>query len=179
MELKIYLEANLSNDFIRRSSSPISSPILFIKKKDGSLRLCVDYRDLNRAIIKNRYPLPLIGELLERVRRAKIFTKLDLRGAYNLIRIREGDEYKTAFRTRYGQFEYRVMPFGLTNAPATFQAYMDETLRPYIDEFAICYLDDILIYSDNEQEHEKHVRAVLKKLEEAGYTARRRNTSST
>ena len=166
--LKAYLEANLSNGFIRRSSSPAASPILFVKKKDGSLRLCVDYRDLNHATIKNRYPLPLIGELLERVRGAKIFTKLDLRGAYNLIQIREGDEYKTAFRTRYGQFEYRVMPFGLTNAPATFQAYMDEMLQPYIDEFAICYLDDILIYSENEKDHEKHVKAVLKKLQEAG-----------
>jgi hypothetical protein len=166
--LKAYIEANLSNGFIQRSSSPAAAPIVFAKKKDGSLRLCVDYRALNAITIKNRYPLPLISEMLDRMRKAKVFTKLDLRGAYNLIRIREGDEYKTAFRTRYGQFEYRVMPFGLTNAPATFQAYMDGTLGPFLDEFAICYLDDILIYSQTPEKHEKHVRAVLAKLEKNG-----------
>jgi hypothetical protein len=136
--LKAYIGTNLANGFIQRSSSPAASPILFVKKKDGSLRLCVDYRALNQASVKNRYPLPLISEILERVGKAKIFTKLDLRGAYNLIRFKEGDEFKTAFRTRYGQFEYRVMPFGLTNAPATFQAYMDDCLWPYMDEFVVC-----------------------------------------
>jgi RNase H-like domain found in reverse transcriptase/Reverse transcriptase (RNA-dependent DNA polymerase)/Integrase zinc binding domain/Chromo (CHRromatin Organisation MOdifier) domain/Integrase core domain len=166
--LKAYIETNLANGFIRRSTSPAAAPILFVKKKDGSLRLCVDYRALNKVTVKNRYPLPLISEMLDRVRGAKIFTKLDLRGAYNLIRIREGDEYKTAFRTRYGQFEYRVMPFGLTNAPATFQAYMDECLAPYIDDFAVCYLDDILIYSKDPREHEEHVCKVLAKLKEFG-----------
>jgi hypothetical protein len=128
----------------------------------------VDYRALNLATVKNRYPLPLISEMLDRVREARIFTKLDLRGAYNLIRIKEGDEYKTAFRTRYGQFEYRVMPFGLTNSPATFQSDIDDCLRPYIDDFAVCYLDDILIYSTNEKEHEEHVRQVLQRLKEFG-----------
>jgi hypothetical protein len=118
----------------------------------------VDYRALNQASVKNRYPLPLISEILERVGKAKIFTKLDLRGAYNLIRIKEGDEFKTAFRTRYGQFEYLVIPFGLTNAPATFQAYMDDCLRPYMDELVVCYLDDILIYSEDLAQHEDHVR---------------------
>jgi len=97
-------------------------------------------------MVKNRYPLPLISEMLDRVWEARIFTKLDLRGAYNLIRIKEGDENKTACRTRYGKFEYRVMPFGLTNAPATFQSYIDDCLRPYIHDFTVCYLDDILIY---------------------------------
>jgi hypothetical protein len=106
--------------------------------------------------------------MLDRVREARIFTKLDLRGAYNLIRIKEGDKYKTAIQTRYGQFEYRVMPFGLTNAPATFQSYIDDCLRPYIDDFAVCYLDDILIYSTNEKEHEEHVRQVLQRLKEFG-----------
>jgi hypothetical protein len=166
--LKAYIETNLANGFIQRSSSPAASPILFVKKKDGSLRLCVDYRALNQASVKNRYPLPLISEILERVGKAKIFTKLDLRGAYNLIRIKEGDEFKTAFRTRYGQFEYRVMPFGLTNAPATFQAYMDDCLRPYKDEFVVCYLDDILIYSEDPAQHEDHVRKVLERLREYG-----------
>ena len=120
--------------------------------------MCVDYRALNLGTVKKRYPLPLISELLDRVREARIFTKLDLRNAYHLIRIKEGDEFKTAFRTRYGQFEYRVMPFGLTNAPATFQAYIDDCLRPYIDDFTVCYLDDILIYSTNEEEHKDHIR---------------------
>jgi len=166
--LKAYIEANLANGFIQRSSSPVAAPILFAKKKDEGLRLCVDYRALNKATVKNRYPLPLISEMLDRVREARIFTKLDLRGAYNLIRIKEGDEYKTAFRTRYGQFEYRVMPFGLTNAPATFQSYIDDCLRPYIDDFAVCYLDDILIYSTNEKDHEEHVRQVLQRLKEFG-----------
>jgi len=126
----------------------------------------VDYRALNLGTIKNRYPLPLISELLDRVREARIFTKLDLRNAYHLIRIKEGDKYKTAFRTRCGQFEYSVMPFGLTNVPATFQAYIDDCLRPYIDELAVCYLDDILIYSTNEKEHEEHVRNMLQRLQE-------------
>jgi hypothetical protein len=166
--LKAYIEANLANGFIQRSSSPAAAPILFAKKKDGGLRLWVDYRALNLATVKNRYPPPLISEMLDRVREARIFTKLDLRGAYNLIRIKESDEYKTAFRTRYGQFEYRVMPFGLTNAPATFQSYIDDCLRPYIDDFAVCYLDDILIYSTNEKEHEEHLRQVLQRLKEFG-----------
>jgi len=166
--LKAYIETNLANGFIQRSSSSAAAPILFARKKDGGLRLCVDYRALNSGTIKNRYPLPLISEMLDRLRGARIFTKLDLRNGYHLIRIKEGDEYKTAFRTRYGQFEYRVMPFGLTNAPATFQSYIDDCLRPYIDDFAVCYLDDILIYSTNEKEHEDHVRKVLQRLREFG-----------
>jgi len=128
----------------------------------------VDYRALNLATVKNRYPLPIISEMLDRVRDTRIFTKLDLRGAYNLIRIKEGDEYKTAFRTRYGQCEYRVMPFGLTNAPAMFQSYIDDCLRAYIDDFAVCDLDDLLIYSANEKEHEELVRQVLQRLKDFG-----------
>jgi hypothetical protein len=166
--LKAYIKTNLASGFIQRSSSPAASPILFVKKKVGSLRLCVDYRALNHASVKNRYPLPLISEILEIVGKAKIFTKLDLRGAYNLIRIKEGDEFKTAFRTRYGQFEYRVMPFGLTNAPATFQAYMDDCPRPYMDDFVVYYLDDILIYSEDPAQHEGHVTKVLERLREYG-----------
>jgi hypothetical protein len=166
--LKAYIEMNLASGSIQRSPSPAAAPILFAKKKDGGLRLCVDYRALNLGTVKNRYPLPLISELLDRVREVRIFTKLDLRNAYHLIRIKEEDEFKTAFRTRYGQFEYQVMPFGLTNAPATFQAYIDDCLRPYIDDFTVCYLDDILIYSTNEKEHEDHVRKVLQRLQEFG-----------
>jgi hypothetical protein len=159
--LKAYIKAKLANAFIQRSSSLAAVPIIFAKKKDGGLRLCVDYRALNLATVKNRYLLPLISEMLDRVHEARIFTKLDLRGAHYLIRIKEADKYQMAFRTRYAQFEYRVMPFGLTNAPATFQSYIYDCLRPYINDFAGCYLDDILIYSTNEKEHEEHLRQVL------------------
>jgi hypothetical protein len=162
--LKEYLEENLDKGFIRPSKSPASSPILFVKKKDGSLRLCVDYRGLNSITIRNRYPLPLIPELLDRLRTAKIYTKLDLRGAYNLVRIRPGDEWKTAFRTRYGLFEYLVMPFGLTNAPAVFQHLMNDIFRDYLDVFVVAYLDDILIFSETPEEHTQHVKLVLERL---------------
>lgn len=144
--LRAYLEENLEKGFVRPSSSPAGAPILFVKKKDGSLRLCVDYRGLNGVTVKNRYALPLISELLNRLHKAKCFMKLDFRGAYNLVRIAEGDEWKTAFRTRYGHYEYQVMPFGLTNAPASFQSLVNDVLRPFLDNFAVVYLDDILIY---------------------------------
>lgn len=165
--LSDYLDENLDKGFIRPSSSPAGAPILFVKKKDGSLRLCVDYRALNKITVKNRYPLPLISELLDRLRAAKYFTKIDLRGAYNLVRIAEGEEWKTAFRCRYGHFEYLVMPFGLTNAPATFQHFMNDTFRDLLDQSVVAYLDDILIYSADEEEHRKHVRLVLERLRSA------------
>ena len=139
-ELKVlrgYLDENLKKGFIRESKSPAGYPILFAPKKDGSLRLCVDYRKLNDITIKNRYPLPNIGELQDRLGRAKIFTKLDLRGAYNLIRMKEGEEWKTAFRTRYGHYEYLVMPFGphqrTSNLPSTNQQCCTSTLRSISD----------------------------------------------
>ena len=128
-----YLDSALEKKWIRPSSSQIGSPVLFLKKADGSLRLCVDYKGLNEVTIKNNYPLPLLSETLERFTRAKHFTKIDIRNAYHRIRVRKGDEWKTAFRTHYGQFEYQVMPFGLANAPATFQAYVNKALKPYID----------------------------------------------
>jgi len=148
-ELKKYINENLQKGFIRKSTSPAGAPILFVKKKDGSLRLCIDYRKLNDMTIRNSYPLPLISDLIDRVKKAKIFTKLDLKSAYNLVRIKEGDEYKTAFRTRYGHFEYLVMPFGLKNAPATFQHFINDVLSEYLDDFVISYIDDILVYSNN------------------------------
>jgi hypothetical protein len=166
--LKAYIKTNLANGFIQRSSLPAAAPIIFAKKKEGGLRLCVDYQALNRAMVKSRYPLPLISEMLDRLRGARIFTKLFLRNADHLIRIKEGHEYKTAFRTRYSYFEYQVMPFGLTNTPATFQAYVDDCLRPCINDFAVCYLDDILIYSTDEEEHDAQLRKVLKWLREFG-----------
>jgi len=164
--LREYIEMNLRRGFIRPSQSPAGYPILFVPKKDGSLRLCVDYRKLNDITIKNRYPLPLIDELREQTSQAKIFTKLDIKEAYHQVRIKEGEEWKTAFRTRYGHYEYTVMPFGLTNAPASFQSLINNVLRPYLDKFVVAYLDDILIYSKDEQEHVEHVRKVLEALRE-------------
>ena len=164
--LKDYLDEDLKKGFIRPSTSPAGAPFFFVEKKDSSLRPCIDYRKLNDVTVKNRYPLPLISELLERLRAAKIFTKLDLRGAYNLVRIRPGDEWKTAFRTRYGHFEYLVMPFGLCNAPATFQHFINDVLRDMLDLFVVVYLDDILIFSENLEQHREHVCRVLQRLRE-------------
>ncbi|XP_060115554.1 uncharacterized protein LOC132587290, partial [Heteronotia binoei] len=147
-------------------------PLLFVKKKSGELRLCNDYRALNKITIRDRYPLPLIPELLDRLKGAQIYTKLDLRGAYNLVRIRPRDEWKTAFGTRYGQYEHLVMPFGLTNAPAVFQRFMNDIFRDLLDRFAIIYLDDNLIYSRNPAQHAEHVRQVLQRLRAHGLYAK-------
>ena len=162
--LRTYLDDALAKGWIQHSTSPAGAPILFVPKKDGGLRLCVDYRGLNKVTVKNHHPLPLISETLDRLNGAKVFTKLDLKDAYHRIRIRKGDEWKTAFRTRYGHFEYIVMPFGLTNAPATFQAYINKALAGLLDEFCVVYLDDILIFSNSEEEHIDHVRQVLQRL---------------
>jgi hypothetical protein len=165
--LREYLEEYVARGWIRRSKSSAGAPILFAKKKDGSMRLCVDYRGLNKVTIKNRHPLPLIMESLDRLSQAKYFTKLDVREAYHRVRIREGDEWKTAFRTRYGHFEYTVMPFGLTNAPAQFQALINETLQGLVDVSCIVYLDDILIFSDTMEQHTQHVKEILNRLRNA------------
>jgi len=170
--LQDYLDENLVKNFIRHSKSHAGAPILFVKKKDGSLRMCVDYCGLNKVTIKNQYPLPLISGLLNQLGQAKIHTKIDLRGMYNLVRIKEGDEWKTTFRTRYGHFEYNVMPFGLTNAPAIFQHLMNDVFREFLDDFVVCYLDDILVFSKNEEEHINHVRLVLEKLRTTGLYAK-------
>jgi hypothetical protein len=162
------LEENLSKGFIRASSSSAGTPILFMKKGNGSLQLCVDYQYLNEGTIKNCYPLPLLQETLLWLLKAKYYTKLDIRGAYNLVRMAEGEEWKTAFRMRYGLFESLVMPFGLTNAPASFQHFINDVLQPYLDIFVTAYLDDILIYSDNLNDHWNHVLKVLEVLSEAG-----------
>ncbi len=170
--LRDYLDENLAKNFIQHSKSPARAPILFVKKQDGSLRMCVDYRGLNKVTIKNRYPLPLISRLLDQLDQAKIYTKLDLRGAYNLVRIKEGDERKMTFRTRYIHFEYNVMPFGLTNAPAVFQHLMNDAFREFLDDFVVCYLDNILVFSKNEKEHINHVQLVLEKLLTTGLYAK-------
>jgi hypothetical protein len=166
--LRKYIDENLKKGFIRNSQSPYGAPIVFAKKKDGSLRLCVNYRGLNKLTIKNRYPLPLIGELLDRISKATVFSKFDIRDGYNRLRMAEGEEEKTAFHCRYGLFEYTVMPFGLCNAPGTFQHYMNETFREFLDKFLVIYLDDFLVYSNNLKEHKMHVRQVLERLREAG-----------
>jgi hypothetical protein len=158
--LRKWLNENLSKGFIHASSPPAGAPILFVKKSDGSLRLCMDYPGLNEGTIKNHYPLPLLHETLLRLQKAKYFTKLDIRGAYNLVRMAEGEEWKTAFRTRYGLFESLVMPFGLTNTPSSFQHLINDVLWPYLDMFVTAYLDDILIYSDNLNDHQNHVLKV-------------------
>ncbi|SYW77519.1 uncharacterized protein UHO2_07448 [Ustilago hordei] len=163
-ELRRYLDENLEKGFIRPSKSPARSPVLFVPKKDGGLRLCVDYRGLNEITVKNRAPLPLIEEQLFLLRKARIYTKLDLRAAYNLIWIAKGDEWKTAFGTQLGLYEYLVMPFGLANAPAHFQSFINDIFRDIIGVYVVVYLDDFLIFSDTEEVHVKHVTEVLTRL---------------
>jgi hypothetical protein len=164
-ECKKQLTELIEKGFIQPSKSPYGAPILFVRKKNGKLRMCVDYRALNKLTVKNRYPLPRIDELLDRLHGATVFSKLDLDSAYHQVRIEEQDIPKTAFRTRYGHFEWKVLPFGLTNAPATFQSLMNHILAPYLDSFVIVYLDDILIYSASESLHSQHLDLVLQALE--------------
>jgi RNase H-like domain found in reverse transcriptase/Reverse transcriptase (RNA-dependent DNA polymerase)/Integrase zinc binding domain/Retroviral aspartyl protease/Chromo (CHRromatin Organisation MOdifier) domain len=165
-ELKKQLTELEAAGFIRPSKSPFGAPILFVKKKDGTMRMCIDYRALNRITIKNSYPLPRVDELFDRLQGARYFSKIDLRSGYHQIRIAPEDVPKTAFRTRYGHYEFLVLPFGLTNAPATFMHLMHQALRPLLDECALVFLDDILIYSKTLEEHEQHVRRVLDALRE-------------
>ena len=165
--LREFLEENLKKGFIRESKSLAGAPILFAPKKDGGLRLCVDYRGLNAITVKNRYPLPLITEIMDRVTGAQYFSKIDLKDAYYRLRIKAGDEWKTAFRTRYGHYEFMVIPMGLTNAPATFQAYINKALRGLVDDFCIVYLDDILVFSKTREEHDRHLQQVCGRLREA------------
>ncbi|KAL0149399.1 hypothetical protein M9458_055296, partial [Cirrhinus mrigala] len=162
--MNTYIQEELVKGFIRPSTSPASAGFFFVKKKDGGLRPCIDYRGLNDVTIKYRYPLPLVPASLEQLRKAKVFTKLDLRSAYNLIRIRAGDEWKTAFSTTSGHYEYTVMPFGLANSPSFFQAFVNEVFRDMLNRWVIIYIDDILIFSNNYSEHVTHVRAVLQRL---------------
>ena len=162
--LKDYIDDNLEKGFITPSSSPAGLPILFVKKKDGGLGLCVDYRQLNEITIKNRYLLSLIGDLIDKLKSAKVYSKIDLCGAYKLLRIAKGEEWKTAFRIRHGLYKYKVMPFGLMNAPASFQHLMNWIFRDILDISVIIYLDDILVYSNNQELHVRHVWTVLTRL---------------
>lgn len=162
--MELYIKDSLATGLIRPSSSPVAAGFFFVDKKDKTLRPCIDYRGLNDITIKNKYPLPLIDSAFEPLHKATIFSKLDLRNAYHLVRIRQGDEWKTAFNTPLGHFEYLVMPFGLTNAPSVFQALVNDVLRDMLNKFVFVYLDDILIFSSNLSEHIQHVRLVLQRL---------------
>ncbi|KAL5547177.1 hypothetical protein UlMin_006864 [Ulmus minor] len=173
IELRKQLQELLDRGFIRPSVSPWGAPVLFAKKHDGSLRLCVDYRQLNRVTIKNKYPLPRIDELFDQLGGSRYFSKIDLRSGYHQLRIREEDVPKTAFRTRYGHYEFLVMPFGLTNAPAAFMDLMNRVFKPYLDRFVIVFIDDILVYSKTQEEHEEHLRIVLQTLRENKLFAKR------
>ena len=166
-ELKTQLEGLMKSGFIQPSKSPFGAPILFVKKKDGTMRMCVDYRALNNITIKNKYPLPRVDELFDRLQGAKVFSTMDLISGYHQIRIAAEDVPKTAFRTRYGHFEFLVLPFGLTNAPATFMHLMHQTFREFLDWFVLVFLDDILVFSKSIEEHKQHLIKVLTKLREA------------
>ena len=158
-ELKFQIQELLGKGFIRPSTSPWGAPVLFAKKKDKTLQLCIDYRQLNRVTIKNRYPLPRIDDLFDQLRGARVYSKIDLRIGYHQLRVREAGIPKTAFR--YVHFEFTVMPVGLTNAPAAFMGLMNRVFQPYLDQFVVVFVDDILIYSQSEVEHEDHLRIVL------------------
>ncbi|GJY87325.1 putative nucleotidyltransferase, ribonuclease H [Tanacetum coccineum] len=163
-ELKDQLQELLERGFIRPSVSLWGTPVLFLKKKDGSMRLCIDYRELNRITVRNKYPLPRIDDLFDQLQGAKFFSKIDLRSGYHQLRVKEQDISKTAFRSRYGHYEFLMMPFGLTNAPAIFMDLMNRVFHEYLDKFFIVFIDDILVYSKMREEHEDHLRIVLEIL---------------
>ncbi|GJU60253.1 putative reverse transcriptase domain-containing protein [Tanacetum coccineum] len=163
-ELSEQLKEISDKGFIRPSSSPWGAPVLFVKKKDGSFRMCIDYRELNKLTVKNRYPLPRIDDLFDQLQGSSVYSKIDLRSGYHQLWVREEDISKTAFRTRYGHYEFQVMPFGLTNAPAVFMDLMNRVCKPFLDKFVIVFIDDILIYSKNKKEHEEHLKAIMELL---------------
>ncbi|KAG8474271.1 hypothetical protein CXB51_033533 [Gossypium anomalum] len=163
-ELKAQLQELTDRGFARPSFSPWGVPVLFVKKKDETMRMCIDYRQLNKVTIKNKYPLPHINDLFVQLKRASVFSKIDLRSGYYQLRVRDLDITKTSFRTRYGHYEFLVIPFGLTNAPAVFMDLMNQIFRQYLDRFVVVFIDDILIYSRDETEHAEHLRLVLQIL---------------
>ncbi|KAM2519449.1 hypothetical protein ACFX1W_000071 [Malus domestica] len=165
-ELKVQLQELVDKGFIQPSTSPWGAPVLFVRKKDRTLRLCIDYMQLNRVTIKNRYPLPCIDDLFDQLRGACVFSKIDLRSGCYQLKIKNEDVSKTAFRTQYGHYEFLVMPFGLTNAPATFMDLMNQVFQPYLDRFVIVFINDILVYSKSKAEHARHLKLVLSSLRE-------------
>ncbi|KAJ9544996.1 hypothetical protein OSB04_024703 [Centaurea solstitialis] len=163
-EMMSQLQELLDKGFIRPSASPWGAPVLFVKKKDGSFRMCIDYRELNKVTIKNKHPLPRIHELFDQLQGASYFSKIDLRSGFHQLKVSEADVPKTAFRTRYGHYEFLVIPFGLTNAPAAFMDLMNRVCRPMLDKFVIVFIDDILVYSMSEEQHATHLREILELL---------------
>ncbi|GJS22847.1 putative reverse transcriptase domain-containing protein [Tanacetum coccineum] len=163
-KLSVQLQELLEKGFIRPSSSPWGAPVLFVKKKDGSFRMCIDYRELNKFTVKNRYPLPRINDLFDQLQGSSVYSKIDMRSRYHQLRIKEEDIPITAFRTRYGHFYFQVMPFGLTNAPAVFMDLMNRVCKPYLDKFIIVFIDDILVYSKDEEEHRRYLKIILELL---------------
>jgi hypothetical protein len=164
VELKKQIDELSEKGYIRPSTSPWEALVLFVEKKDGTKRMCIDYRSLNEVTIKNKYPLPRIEDLFDQFRGASVFSKIDLRSGYHQLRIRPSDIPKTTFITKYGLYEFMVMSFGLTNAPTYFMYLMNSVFMDYLDKFMVVFIDDILIYSQNEQEHEEHLRKVLQRL---------------
>jgi hypothetical protein len=164
VELKKQIDELLEKGYIRPSTSPWAAPVLFVEKKDVIKRMCIDYRSLNEVTVKNKYPLPRIEDLFEQLRGDNVFSKIDLRSAYHQLRIRPSDIPKTTFITKYELYEFTVMSFGLTNAPAYFMYLMNSVFMDYLDQFVVVFIDDIPVYSQNEQEHEEHLRKVLQRL---------------
>ncbi|GJT60303.1 putative reverse transcriptase domain-containing protein [Tanacetum coccineum] len=163
-ELSDQLKELSDKGFIRPSSSPWGAPVLFAKKKDGSFRMCIDYRELNKLTMKNRYLLPRIDDLFDQLQGSSVYSKIDLRSGYHQLRVSKKDIMNTAFRTRYGHYEFQVMPFGLTNTPVVFMDLMNRVCKPYLDKFMIVFIEDILIYSKSKQEHEEHLKLILELL---------------
>ncbi|GJU11073.1 putative reverse transcriptase domain-containing protein [Tanacetum coccineum] len=163
-ELFDQLQELLDRGFIRPSTSPWGAPVLFFKKKDRSFRMCIDYRELNKLTVKNRYPLPRINDLFDQLQGSSVYSKIDLRLGYHQLSVRDGDIPKTAFKTRYRHYEFQVMRFGLTNVPAVFMDLMNRVCKPYLDKFVVVFIDDIIIYSRNKEEHANHLRIILELL---------------
>ena len=163
-ELKIQLQELLDKGFIKPTVSPWGAPVLFVKKKDGSMRLCIDYRELNKVTLRNKYPLPQIDDLFNQLQGACVFSKIDLRSGCHQLRIRWEDVPKIACRTSYGHYELLVMPFGLTNVPVAFMDLMNRVFKPYLDQFVVVFIDDILVYSRTRDEHECHLSFVLQTI---------------
>jgi protein associated with RNAse G/E len=159
-QVKQLLEVGL----ITHSHSPFASPVLLVKKKDGNWQFCVDYRKLNAMTVKNRFPMPIVEEILDKLAVSKFFTKLDVRSGYHQIRMLTNNEYKTALKTHHGHYQFRVMPFGLTNAPTMFQCFMNQLLQPFLRKFILVFLDDILIFSATRDDHLQHIQQVFEAL---------------